>query len=76
MSYTEKRVWVESNFGMEMVERLIISPNKSLLKGEYLIGDNISGKGQEGFEGKILQYGSAQYLDWSTIISELEKSCK
>ena len=76
MSYTEKRVWAENNFGMEMVERLIISPNKSLLKGEYLIDDNISGKGREGFEGGILQYGSAQYLDWSTIISELEKSCK
>ena len=73
MSYTEKRVWVEKHLGIEMVERLIISPNKSLLKGAYLVDDNIEGRGQEGFEGNVLQYGSAQFPNWKSVIQALEK---
>jgi len=69
MSYTEKRVWVEKYLGMEMVERLIISPNKSLLRGNYLIDDNVEGKGQEGFEGEVLQYGSQQYPSWKAVMN-------
>ena len=53
---------------MRMVERLIISPNKALLKGDYLIDDNVEGKGQEGFEGCLVQYGSRSYPDWSAVL--------
>lgn len=70
-SYTEKRVWVEKYFGTDFVERLIICSNKSLLKGDVLIDDNIEGKGQERFEGQILQFGSEQYPDWVAILTEL-----
>lgn len=57
LCYTEKRVWIENHFGMAMVEKLIISPNKGLNKGDYLIDDFISGNGQENFEGKVLHFG-------------------
>jgi len=69
LCYTEKRVWVEKFLGMRMVERLIISPNKALLKGDYLIDDNIIGKGQEGFEGRIIQFGSDTYPCWDTVLN-------
>ena len=72
MSYTEKRVWVERYLGMEMVEKLIISPNKSLLKGDYLIDDNTSGRGQEGFEGSIIQFGSTDFPHWQSVIDKLK----
>ena len=71
-SYTEKRVWIEKYFGIEFTEKLIISPNKGLLKGDILIDDLISGRGQENFEGKIMQFGSANYPDWKTVIAQLE----
>ena len=71
-SYTEKRVWIEKYFGIEFTEKLIISPNKGLLKGDILIDDLISGRGQESFEGKIMQFGSANYFDWKTVIAQLE----
>lgn len=45
LCYTEKRVWVEKWLGFSYVKKLIICPEKSLLKGDYLIDDNISGKG-------------------------------
>jgi 5'(3')-deoxyribonucleotidase len=71
-SYTEKRVWIEKHFGIEFTEKLIISPNKGLLKGDILIDDLISGRGQENFEGKIMQFGSADYPDWKTVNARLE----
>jgi 5'-nucleotidase len=66
-SYTEKRVWIEKHFGLEFTEKLIISPNKGLLKGDLLIDDLISGRGQESFEGKIMQFGSVDYPDWKSV---------
>ena len=33
LCYTEKRVWIESKFGLDFVNKLIICPNKGLLKG-------------------------------------------
>ena len=71
--YTEKRVWIENYFGLEAARKLIISPNKGLLKGDFLIDDNSSGKGQESFEGSLLQFGTKTYPDWSSIINYLSE---
>lgn len=65
--YSEKRIWVEEHLGIEVVNKLIISPNK----GDYLIDDNVSGKGQENFEGEIIQYGSINYPNWLAVKSYL-----
>ena len=67
LCYTEKRVWVENHLGLEMVNRLIISPNKSLLKGDYLIDDNNTGRFQDEFEGQLLQFGTSAYPDWAAV---------
>lgn len=71
MSYTEKRIWVEKHLGMQMVQRLIISADKSLLKGDYLIDDNIQGHGQDEFEGTVLQFGSTMFPNWAAIVETL-----
>ena len=67
LCYTEKRLWVEEHLGMRAVAKLIICPNKALLKGDYLIDDYAEGKGQESFEGKLIQFGTADYPDWRTV---------
>ena len=66
-SYTEKRLWVEKHLGLNAVYKLIISPNKGLNKGHYLIDDYTEGKGQENFEGKILKFGSDEFPDWKSV---------
>ncbi len=66
-SYSEKRLWVENHLGMEVVERLIISPHKGLNRGDYLIDDCDSGKGQERFEGALIQFGSSEYPNWQAV---------
>lgn len=71
-SYLEKRMWIEKYFGYEFCKKLIISPDKSLLKGDYLIDDNKSGKGQEGFEGKLIHFGSREFPYWEAIARYFE----
>lgn len=46
-------IWIKEYLGFDMLEKLILSHNKGLNKGHYLIDDHISGKGQEKFEGKV-----------------------
>lgn len=70
-SYTEKRVWIEQYFGYEFVEKLIICSNKGLLKGDYLIDDNVSGKSQESFDGKLIHFGSKDFPHWGSVKAQL-----
>ncbi len=69
--YSEKRIWIENHFDYPFTKKLIISPNKGLLKGDVLVDDHISGKGQEAFEGKILQFGTEEFPNWESVIQEL-----
>ncbi|GAA6136499.1 hypothetical protein NBRC116583_02460 [Arenicella sp. 4NH20-0111] len=71
-SYIEKRLWIEKHFGLTFCKKLIISPNKALNTGHYLIDDNIEGKGQEHFQGELIQYGSGAFPNWGSIIRYLE----
>lgn len=70
MSYTEKADWVLSNLGEEWLNRLIICPDKSLLNGDMLIDDHISGKGQEDFEGALIHFGGIDYPNWNSILED------
>lgn len=71
LCYTEKRVWIETYFGLAFVDKLIICPNKALLKGDILIDDHIEGKGQEQFEGRLIHFGSKQFPNWKSVCKEL-----
>lgn len=68
LCYTEKRLWIEKHLGMEIVRKLIISPNKGLSKGDYLIDDHVDGSGQEHFEGKVVHFGHNTFGDWEEVI--------
>lgn len=63
-SYAEKNYWIRTHFGQEWCDKLIISPNKGLLKGDYLIDDNASGRGQDTFDGDFMHFGSEKCKDW------------
>lgn len=71
LSYTEKRLWIESQFGYEFTKKLILSPDKSLLKGDFLIDDRSSGNGQESFAGELIHFGSQQFSDWQKVLAHL-----
>jgi 5'-nucleotidase len=71
LSYTEKRLWVEDHLGFSAVERLIIANDKSMLKGDILIDDQTKGRGQDRFEGELIQFGTAQIPTWKAVLISL-----
>jgi 5'(3')-deoxyribonucleotidase len=70
LCYTEKRVWVEEHLGFERCRKLILSPNKALLKGDFLIDDY----DHPGFEGELIKFGSKKYPDWYVVLDYLKQS--
>ena len=71
-SYTEKRLWVEKYFDYEFTQNLIMCSNKSLLKGDLLIDDHASGRGQENFEGEFIHFGQGIYKNWQAVLKAIE----
>ena len=67
-SWTHKRLWVEKFLGDKARKKLILSHNKNLQIGHYLIDDNPR-NGAKDFTGKWLQFGSEQYPNWKAIIN-------
>lgn len=70
-SYMEKRVWVEKHFDYALAKRLILCPDKGLMKGDYLIDDHLEGKGQDRFDGEVLHFASTKFPDWTAILHYL-----
>jgi 5'-nucleotidase len=68
--YTEKAIWVRKHLGYEMQKKLILSGDKSLLIGDYLI-DDTDKDGQDKFVGKLMLFGSERYPNWEIILQEL-----
>lgn len=71
LCYTEKRLWTEDHLGFDWVKRLIICPDKSLLKGDMLIDDHVSGRGQDKFEGRLIHFGSPGFPNWENVMSHI-----
>jgi 5'(3')-deoxyribonucleotidase len=68
--YTEKAIWVRKHLGYEMQKKLILSGDKSLLIGDYLI-DDTDKDGQDKFVGKLMLFGSEKYRKWENVLQEL-----
>jgi 5'(3')-deoxyribonucleotidase len=69
--YTEKADWIKKYFGEEMLEKLIICPDKSLAKGEYLVDDDHR-NGQTEFEGEHIHFGKDdKFMTWSQVVEYL-----
>lgn len=67
---SEKRVWVEKHLGDYAFKKLILSHNKGLLKGDYLIDDRIA-NGVDGFEGEHIHFGTPKFPNWESIVDYL-----
>lgn len=63
LCYTEKRLWIENHLSFDWTSKLIISPDKTLLMGDYLIDDNP----WPGFQGEQILFGSESFPDWATV---------
>ncbi len=73
MCAAEKTYWVQNNFGIEWAERLIISSDKGCFYGDYLIDDNLKGRNQEGFKGKVIHFKNTTWVDVFEYIIKIEE---
>lgn len=69
--YTEKAEWIKKYFGEDMLFKLILCPDKSLVKGDYLIDDDHR-HGQTEFEGEHIQFGvDEKFKYWTQVVEYL-----
>lgn len=69
--WAEKRRWVQENLGKDAKKKLILSHNKGLMRGEYIIDDR-DANGVADFEGEHIQFGSERFPDWESVLHYLK----
>ena len=65
-AWSEKRQWLEDHFGEVAFKRLILSHNKGLLRGDFLVDDRIA-NGVENFQGVHLHFATEEFPDWDAV---------
>lgn len=68
--YSDKAYWLKKHFGEELLHKTIMSPDKSLVKGDYLIDDQLE-YGQTEFEGELIHFGNDAFPNWKAVIDYL-----
>jgi len=66
-SWKAKRIWVEKHLGDSAYKRLILSHNKGLLKGDFLVDDRIK-NGVAEFEGTHIHFGTHDIPNWDSVL--------
>ncbi len=60
----EKLAWVKKYLGEKAFRRLILSHNKNLNKGDFLV-DDTQKNGAGEFEGELIQFGTEKFPNWN-----------
>lgn len=69
-AWADKNEWVKRYLGKSAYKRLILSHNKHLNIGDYLIDDRTAnGAGQ--FRGEHIHFGSEKFPDWNSVLEYL-----
>ena len=69
--YTEKADWIKKYLGEDMLNKMILCPDKSLVKGEFLIDDDHR-HGQTEFEGEHIHFmKDERFQSWNSIVEYL-----
>lgn len=65
-AWQDKLIWVKKYLGRPAYKRLIISHNKHLNQGDFLIDDRPN-NGAKYFPGEWIEFGSERFPDWDTV---------
>lgn len=69
-SFTDKRHWIERHFGEIGKKKLVLSHNKHLHIGDFLIDDRLK-NGAEKFPGMHIHFGQAKFPNWQSVLDYL-----
>ena len=69
-AWSDKAAWVQTHLGDLAKKRLILSHNKNLNIGDYLIDDRTAnGAGQ--FRGEHIHFGGEKFPNWESVLDYL-----
>ena len=69
-AWSDKVVWVKKHLGESAHKRLILSHNKDLNRGDYLIDDRLK-NGAAKFKGEHIHFGQEPFPDWQAVLAYL-----
>ncbi len=71
-AWIDKLLWVKKHLPEVAHKRLILSHNKHLNRGDYLIDDRTA-NGAGDFPGEHIHFGEEPFLDWDAVLGYLLK---
>lgn len=69
-AWSDKLLWVKNYLGVSAHKRLILSHNKHLNSGDFLVDDRLK-NGVDKFSGTHIHFGTKEFPDWDAVISYL-----
>jgi 5'(3')-deoxyribonucleotidase len=69
-AWSDKIIWVQTFLGDNAYKRLILSHNKQLNKGDFLIDDKTK-NGAGLFEGEHIHFGQKPFQGWDEVLAYL-----
>ena len=69
-AWSDKLLWVKKYLGQSAHKRLILSHNKNLNVGDFLVDDRTA-NGAGEFTGEHIHFLSEQFRDWGDVMSYL-----
>jgi len=69
-AWSDKLLWVKKYLGQNAHKRLILSHNKQLNQGHFLIDDRLK-NGADRFGGEHIHFGQAPFEDWEKVLAYL-----
>lgn len=69
-AWSDKLNWVKKHFGDMAHKRLILTHNKHLNAGDYLIDDRTR-NGADRFTGMHIHFGTEAFPDWAAVLEYL-----
>ncbi len=71
-AWSDKLNWVKEYLGKYAYKRLILSHNKHLNYGDFLIDDSTK-NGVDKFKGEHIHFGTPKFPDWNAVVDYLIK---
>jgi 5'(3')-deoxyribonucleotidase len=71
-AWTDKLNWVKKYLGKPAYKRLILSHNKHLNNGDFLVDDRLA-NGADKFTGEHLHFGTSQFPNWTSVVKYLKE---
>ena len=69
-AWSDKLLWVRQHLGELAHKRLILSHNKHLNRGDYLIDDRTK-NGADRFIGEHIHFATTRFPDWQSVLAYL-----